>query len=67
MVCPCKDCARREIGCHAECADYKAFQEYKRKENQNRKDFYGTLQMIRTGYQNIAMKKSPKPRRKRSY
>jgi len=22
---PCKDCGRRHVGCHSECADYAAF------------------------------------------
>lgn len=24
-VAPCKDCERREVGCHAECPEYQAF------------------------------------------
>lgn len=32
--CPCKDCERREIGCHASCQDYIAWREWKDKENE---------------------------------
>ena len=23
MIMPCKDCAKRHVGCHSECEDYK--------------------------------------------
>ena len=36
---PCKDCIKREIGCHSKCDDYKAWsqeqQERKAKKNRN--------------------------------
>ena len=25
MMCPCKDCKRREVGCHGKCEDYKCW------------------------------------------
>ena len=25
---PCKDCQRRQLGCHAECTDYKAYKDW---------------------------------------
>ena len=24
---PCKDCTKRQVGCHAQCEDYKAYQD----------------------------------------
>lgn len=36
MKTPCKDCDRRQIGCHSMCRDYMAWKDdfQKRKENQ---------------------------------
>lgn len=31
-TCPCKDCTRRYLTCHAECDDYKRFQTLRRQE-----------------------------------
>jgi len=25
MLCPCKDCEKRVVGCHASCGDYKSW------------------------------------------
>lgn len=27
MMCPCKDCEDREIGCHSKCEKYKKFRD----------------------------------------
>lgn len=31
-TCPCRDCTRRYLTCHAECDDYKRFQTLRRQE-----------------------------------
>lgn len=36
---PCRDCASREVGCHAGCERYKAYAERREKVRQNRQDF----------------------------
>lgn len=28
MTAPCKDCERREVGCHAKCKEYLDYHEY---------------------------------------
>lgn len=28
MTAPCKDCARREVGCHAKCKEYLEYRDY---------------------------------------
>ena len=35
---PCKDCQKREIGCHGKCEAYAKFREEKDKEIEARKD-----------------------------
>ena len=25
-ICPCKDCSKRQVGCHTKCDDYKGWQ-----------------------------------------
>ena len=32
-VSPCKDCERRQLGCHSTCADYIAFDRAKKEHN----------------------------------
>lgn len=32
---PCKDCTKRHVGCHGECADYKSFNENRPKKRTN--------------------------------
>lgn len=36
---PCRDCANREVGCHAGCEAYKAYAERRERVRQNRQDF----------------------------
>ena len=36
---PCRDCASREVGCHAGCERYKAYAERRERVRQNRQDF----------------------------
>ena len=36
---PCRDCASREVGCHAGCERYKAYAEQRERVRQNRQDF----------------------------
>lgn len=36
-ACKCKDCTKRYVGCHAECIDYKKFQESLKSERKERK------------------------------
>lgn len=33
---PCRDCASREVGCHAGCERYKAYEERRERVRQNR-------------------------------
>lgn len=37
-ACKCKDCTKRYVGCHAECIDYKKFQESLKSERKERKN-----------------------------
>lgn len=40
-ICPCKDCTERHIGCHAECDDYKRWDdEHKEKRSERHKAVY---------------------------
>lgn len=36
MTAPCKDCARREIGCHASCEEYLCYFNGRKEYNQAR-------------------------------
>ena len=36
---PCRDCASREVGCHAGCERYKAYADGRERVRQNRQDF----------------------------
>ena len=36
MICPCKACTDREIGCHGECARYKEWRRMFEKERESR-------------------------------
>nr|DAG21266.1 MAG TPA: hypothetical protein [Caudoviricetes sp.] len=36
---PCRDCASREVGCHAGCERYKAYADQRERVRQNRQDF----------------------------
>lgn len=38
MGAPCKTCERRIIGCHAECTEYLAYAEHRRKEQKALRD-----------------------------
>lgn len=39
MICvPCKECKRRTVKCHAECEEYRKFQEENEKIKKNRKN-----------------------------
>lgn len=33
---PCRDCVSREVGCHAGCERYKAYEEWRERVRQNR-------------------------------
>lgn len=35
IKCPCKNCSRRVIGCHADCNEYKEWREELTDENEN--------------------------------
>ena len=37
---PCKDCAKRELGCHDKCPDYKQFKTELEEVKQKRADAY---------------------------
>lgn len=36
MVAPCKDCAKRELGCHSRCDKYKEYEEERRQIRERR-------------------------------
>lgn len=36
QTCPCKDCARRFLGCHSSCGEYKTWQKLKETERNER-------------------------------
>ena len=38
MKVPCKNCAKRTVGCHAECREYREFQSENEKIKKNRKN-----------------------------
>jgi hypothetical protein len=43
MGAPCKNCARREVGCHSTCEDYKEYRVYVdkiKKEEHKQNQFY---------------------------
>lgn len=57
MISPCKDCQRREAGCHACCGDYKEFQkkneavaDARQKENDRFNNPYRPVRMKRMLY-----------------
>ena len=37
MQCNCKDCKKREIGCHGKCEEYKRFYKERRDINEKRR------------------------------
>ncbi len=61
MIAPCKDCDRRNPGCHDKCEDYQEFHRKKMELRQKIKDakdkYYGSL----------ALKKRRRPRNKNGY
>jgi hypothetical protein len=34
MKAPCKDCEKRELGCHSKCEEYQAFDKYNKARNE---------------------------------
>lgn len=36
MTAPCKDCARREVGCHAKCKEYLEYRNYNERMSEQR-------------------------------
>lgn len=38
MTAPCKDCKRREIGCHGKCEEYAAFRARNERESARRRE-----------------------------
>ena len=54
IICPCKDCENRNVGCHAFCSDYRFFRNQMdernskiRKENERGNDEIGTYFKMR--------------------
>ncbi len=37
QTCPCKDCARRFLGCHSSCGEYKTWQKLKDADREQRR------------------------------
>ena len=36
MMAPCKNCEKRQLGCHATCEEYQAFEDYKKKTSEEK-------------------------------
>lgn len=36
MTAPCKDCPRREVGCHAKCKEYLEYRDYNERMSEQR-------------------------------
>ena len=33
MKCPCKECSKREVGCHGKCANYQEWRKWRDEQN----------------------------------
>lgn len=64
MVCPCRDCERRRIGCHAECGEYKAWDTENRKARKTRMD-EAESKTIREGMRKNMVRKASRIRQGR--
>lgn len=38
MNCPCKECDRRQVGCHSDCDEYKTWDAWNKEKNKQRSD-----------------------------
>lgn len=39
IVPPCKDCSKREVGCHCKCEQFKSYKEKKEAENKRKREY----------------------------
>ena len=49
MKAPCKDCIKRELGCHSKCADYQEYRKFQDRQNDDRRKELEIWDAVRTG------------------
>ena len=40
MKCPCKDCGKRAVGCHAKCFEYIIYQKYIKVDREKLREYW---------------------------